>query len=63
MRFRRKLCISTHTGVANHGRALNTVVDEIDIWRTAKLLTDQYGEQATIHAAMKADELLAAAGP
>jgi hypothetical protein len=37
------------------------VVDEIDILRTAKLLADQYGRRATIHAAMKADALLEAA--
>ena len=61
MRFRRKPCISTHTGVVNHGRTLIIVVDEIDIWRTAKLLTDQHGNQAAIHAAMKADVLLEAA--
>ncbi len=35
-----------------------TVVDEIDIWRTAKLLTNQHGDQAAIDAGMKADELL-----
>ena len=37
------------------------MVDEIDILRTAKLLADQYGRRATIHAAMKADALLEAA--
>ncbi len=36
------------------------VVDEIDIWRTAKLLTNQHGDQAAIDAGMKADELLEA---
>ncbi len=30
------------------------VIDEIDIWRTAKLQTDQHGSQAAIHAAMQA---------
>ena len=34
------------------------MVDEIDIWRTAKLLTDQHGDKAAIHAAMRSDELL-----
>ncbi len=32
---------------------------ERDIWRSAKRLVDLYGEDATIHAAMRADELLA----
>ena len=36
------------------------MIDEIDIWRTAKLLTDQHSDEAAIHAAMRADELLAA---
>ncbi len=33
---------------------------EDDIWRAAKLLTDQHSDKAAIHAAMIADELLAA---
>ena len=32
---------------------------EFDIYRTAKLLVDQHGEDAPIHAAMRTDELLA----
>ena len=32
---------------------------ERDIWRSAKALIDSYGDDATIHAAMRADELLA----
>jgi hypothetical protein len=34
-------------------------VDDLDIWRSAKTLIDNYGDDATIHAAMRADELLA----
>jgi len=33
-------------------------MDEIDIWRSAKLLADQHGVDAAIHAAMKADHFL-----
>ena len=33
-------------------------VAEIDIWRSAKLLIDQHGDEAPIHAAMRADEQL-----
>ena len=35
-------------------------VAEIDIWRSAKLLIDQHGDEAAIHAAMRVDELLEA---
>ena len=34
-------------------------VSEIDIWRSANELIKQYGADASIHAAMKTDELLA----
>jgi len=34
------------------------VVDELDIFRSAKLLVDQHGEDATTHAAMNADAML-----
>ena len=34
------------------------MTDETDTWRTAKLLVDQHGADAPIHAAMKADEML-----
>ena len=34
------------------------MVDEIDIWRTAKQVIDQHGEDASTFAAMRADELL-----
>ncbi len=30
----------------------------LDIYRSAKLLIDQHGDEAPIHAAMRADELL-----
>ncbi len=30
----------------------------LDIYRSAKLLIDQHGDEAQIHAAMRADELL-----
>ena len=32
---------------------------DLDIFRAAKLLVDQHGEDAPIHAAMRADELMA----
>ena len=35
------------------------IMDDRDIWRSAKALIDSYGDDATIHAAMRADELLA----
>ena len=34
-------------------------MDDLDIWRSAKALIDSYGDDAPIHAAMRADELLA----
>ncbi len=34
--------------------------DEIDIYRSAKLLIDQHGDDAPIHAAMQADRCLEA---
>ena len=34
-------------------------MDDLDIWRSAKALIDSYGDDATIHAAMRADALLA----
>lgn len=33
--------------------------DDIDIWRAAKLLVDQHGEDAPVHAAMRVDSLSA----
>jgi hypothetical protein len=33
------------------------MIEEIDVWRTANLLIKQHGEDAPIHAAMRADEL------
>ena len=37
-----------------------TLVSDLDIYRSAKLLIDQHGAEAPIHAAMRADELLEA---
>ena len=34
------------------------MTSDLDIFRTAKLLVDQHGEDAPIHAAMRADELM-----
>ena len=34
------------------------MASEKDIWRSAQLLITQHGEDAPIHAAMKADEML-----
>ncbi len=34
-------------------------VNERDIWRSAKVLIDQHGRNAPVHAAQRADELLA----
>ena len=34
------------------------MIPDIDIYRSAKLLIDEHGEDAPIQAAMKADELL-----
>ena len=36
------------------------MTSEIDIYRTANELIEQHGEDASIHAAMRADELLEA---
>ena len=32
------------------------IMDDRDIWRSAKALIDSYGDDATIHAAMRADK-------
>ena len=40
-------------------RAAAAITDEIDIWRAAKLLIERHGDEAPIHAAMRAEELLA----
>ncbi len=39
--------------------AFAAVTENIDIWRAAKLLVDRHGDEAPVHAAMRADELLA----
>ncbi len=36
------------------------MIPELDIYRSANLLVKQHGEDAPIHAAMRADELLEA---
>ena len=36
------------------------MTSDLDIYRSAKLLTDQHGEDAPTEAAMRADKLLAA---
>lgn len=35
-------------------------MDEIDIYRSAKILVDKHGADAPMHAAMRVDELIAA---
>ncbi len=34
------------------------MISDLDIWRTGKLLIDNHGAEAPIHAAMKADTML-----
>ena len=34
------------------------MIDERDVWRTAKLLIEQHGDEAPFEAAMRADEML-----
>ena len=36
------------------------MVDALDIYRTARLLIEQHGDEAPIHAAMRADAMLEA---
>jgi len=36
------------------------MIADPDIWRSAKLLVDQHGADATFHAAQRADELMSA---
>ena len=35
------------------------MTEDIDSWRAAKVLVDRHGDEAPVHAAMPADELLA----
>ena len=37
-----------------------TMTDDVDIYRAAQVLIDQHGDEAAIHAAMRADELMEA---
>lgn len=39
-------------------RGAETSVEEIDIWRSAEILRKQHGADASIMAAMRADQLL-----
>jgi hypothetical protein len=39
-------------------RSVPFVIDDPDIWRAAKLLIDQHGEDTARRAAQRADELL-----
>jgi len=34
------------------------VIEEIDVWRAARTLVDQYGDDAPVHAAMRVDDML-----
>ena len=34
------------------------MIEEIDIWRSAALLVKHHGDEAPVHAAMRAEELL-----
>ncbi len=36
------------------------MTSDLDIWRSAKLLVDQHGADAPVHAAMRVDAMLAA---
>ena len=40
------------------GTILYDMIADIDLWRAAKALLDRYGEDASIEAAMRADEML-----
>ena len=39
-------------------RISGVMIADLDIYRTANLLIEQHGDEAPIHAAMRADELL-----
>jgi hypothetical protein len=34
------------------------MIEEIDIWRTAKILIDAHGEEAAAHAALRSDHAI-----
>ena len=34
------------------------MIPDLDIYRSAKLLIDQHGDEAPVHAAMRVDEML-----
>ena len=37
---------------------LRVLIDDLDIYRSANLLVKQHGDEASIHTAMRADEVL-----
>jgi len=43
--------------VAKGASAVAQLTDDIDIYRAAKLYIDQHGDQASLQAAMRSDEL------
>ncbi len=45
--------VAVHRGFG----ARRLIVDDVDIYRSAKLLIDQHGDEAAIHAAMKTDAM------
>ena len=44
---------------ARSSSTVAVMVSDFDIYRSAKLLVDQHGEDAATHAAMEADKLMA----
>jgi len=34
------------------------MIEEIDVWRAAKMLVDQHGDEAPFHAAMRVEDML-----
>lgn len=49
--------IKSRAAIQNHGPR-DAMITDRDIWATAKMLVDQHGAEAPIHAAMRADALL-----
>jgi hypothetical protein len=46
--------------ISRNGKLIELMPPDIDIYRSAKLLIDQHGDEADIEAAMKADAMLEA---
>ncbi len=44
--------------MTNVNRTISVLASSTEVWRAARLLVKQYGEDAPIHAAWRADELL-----